>query len=109
MPTGEEKPVRFASRNLTATKQKYSQLDKEALTIVFGVKKYYSYLYGQQFVLKTDHKPLTHVFKETQATPTLPSGRIQWWALILSAYSYMIQYKPGKENSNADMLHGYWY
>ena len=104
MPSGEERP---ASRTLTATELKYSQLDKEALTIVFGVKKYkkyHSYLYGRQFVLKTDHKPLTHTCKETQATPTLTSGRIQRWALILSAYGYTIQYKPGKENSNADAL-----
>ena len=104
MPTGEERPVGFASRTLTTTELKYSQLDKEALAIVFGVKKYHSYLYGRQFVLKTDHKPLTHIFKETRATPTLASGRIQRWALILSAYSYTIQYKPGKENSNADAL-----
>ena len=104
MPNGEERPVGFASRTLTATELKYSQLDKEALAIVFGVKKYHSYLYGRQFVLKTDHKPLTHIFKETRAIPTLASGRIQRWALILSAYSYTIQYKPGKENSNADAL-----
>ena len=83
---------------LTAT---YSQLDKEALAIVFGVKKYHSYLYGQQFVLKTNHKLLTHIFKETRATPTLASGRIQRWALILSAYSYTIKCK---EYSNSDAL-----
>ena len=46
MPTGEEKPVGFTSCTLTATKLKYSQWDKEALAIVFGVKKYHSYLYG---------------------------------------------------------------
>jgi hypothetical protein len=50
MPSGKEKPVGFASRTLTATELKYSQLDKEALAIVFGVKKYHSYLYGRQFV-----------------------------------------------------------
>ena len=89
---------------ISYTELKYSQLDKEALAIVFGVKKYHSYLYGRQFVLKTDHKPLIHIFKETRAIPTLASGRIQHWALIMSAYSYTIQYKPGKENSNADAM-----
>ena len=39
MDNGDEKPVCFTSRTLTAAEQKYSQLDKEALTIVFGVKK----------------------------------------------------------------------
>ena len=55
-------------------------------------------------MLKTDHKLLIHIFKETRSIPTLAWGRIQRWALILSAYSYTIQYKPGKENSNADAL-----
>lgn len=65
MPSGEEKPVGFMSRTLTPTERKYSQLDKEALAIVFGVKRFHAYLYGRHFELKTDHKPLTHIFKET--------------------------------------------
>ena len=104
LPTGEEKPVAFASRTLTPTEQKYSHLDKEALAIVFGVKKFHSYIYGRHFVLKTDHQPLTHIFKENRAVPTMASGRVQRWALTLGAYSYSIQYKPGKANSNADGL-----
>ena len=40
MANGEERPMGFASRTLTATELKYSQLDKEALAIVFGIKKY---------------------------------------------------------------------
>ena len=104
MANGDERPICYASRTLSETEKKYSQLDKEALAIVFGVKKYHQYLYGRQFELKTDHKPLTHIFSETKATPTMASGRIQRWALILGAYSYTISYKPGKENTNADAL-----
>ena len=104
LSTGEERPVAFASHTLTPTEQKYSHLDKEALAIVFAVKKFHSYLYGRPFVLKTDHKLLTHIFKENRAVPTLASGRVQRWALTLSAYSYSIQCKEGKANSNADAL-----
>ena len=52
----------------------------------------------------SDHKPLEHLFSETKATPTLASARIQRWALILGAYDYRIEYKPGPQHGNADML-----
>lgn len=104
MPDGSERPVGFASRTLAKAEQKYSHLDKETLAIIFGVKKYHQYLYGRQFIIKTDHQPLTHIFSESRATPVLASGRIQRWALILGGYDYSIQYKEGKKNANADAL-----
>ena len=99
-PDGE-RPIAFAARTLTAAEQAYSQLDKEALVIVYGVKHYHQYLYGRTFELKTDHKPLIHIFSE-KAAPTMTSSRIQRWALTLGAYSYTIQYHKGCENGNAD-------
>ena len=104
MPDGGEKPVGFASRTLTKAELNYSHLDKEALAIVFGVKKFNQYLQGRHFSIKTDHKPLTHIFGETRATPTLASGRIQRWALTLGGYNYAIQYREGKNMANADAL-----
>ena len=102
-PDGE-RPIAFASRTLTAAERAYSQLDKEALAIVYGVKHYHQYLYGRLFELKTDHKPLIHIFSEKKATPTMASSQIQRWALILGAYSYIIQYRKGCENGNVDAL-----
>ena len=81
-----------------------SQLDKEGLSIIFGVKRYNQYVYGRHFTTISDHKPLQHLFSESSATPTLASARIQRWALILSAYDYHIEYKPGLQHGNADML-----
>ena len=104
MPDDSEKPVGFASRTLTKAEQNYSHLDKEALAIIYGVKKYHQYLYGRQFQIKTDHKPLTHIFSESRAVPTMASGRIQRWALTLGAYDYRIKYRQGKANANADAL-----
>ena len=103
-PDGTEKPVGFASRTLTKAELNYSHLDKEALAIIFGVKKYHQYIYGRHFVIKTDHKPLTHIFSESKAVPTMASGRIQRWAITLGAYDYSTQYKQGVANANADAL-----
>ena len=104
MPGGDERPVGFASRSLSLSEKKYSHLDKEALAIIFGVRKFHHFIYGRSFELKTDHKPLVHIFSEKKATPVLSSGRIQRWALILGAYSYTIQYKEGRNNVCADAM-----
>ena len=55
---GREQPVAFASRSLAAAEKKYSQLEKEGLAIVFGVKKFHQYLFGRHFIISSDYKPL---------------------------------------------------
>ena len=104
MPNGDEHPVSFASRTLTETEKKYSQLEKEALAIVFGVRKYHQYLYGRKFELRTDHKPLMYIFNEKKSIPMMASGRVQRWALTLGAYSYTIRFLKGSDNSSADAV-----
>ena len=99
-----ERPVAFASRSLSAAEKKYAHLDKEGLAIIFGVKKFHGYLFGRKFEIRSDHKPLQHLFDSTRAVPQLASARLQRWALILGAYNYTISYKPGDQHSNADLL-----
>ena len=62
------------------------------------------YLFGRQFEIVSDHKPLQHLFSESRSIPAMASARIQRWALTLSAYSYTISYKPGSRNATADVL-----
>ena len=104
MEDGTERPVAFASRFLAPAEKKYSQLDKEGLAVVYGVKKFHQYLFGHQFEIVSDHKSLQHLFSESRSIPAMASARIQRWALTLSAYSYTISYKPGSSNANADVL-----
>ena len=101
---GLEHPVAYASRSLTPAERKYSQLDKEGLAIIFGVKRFHHYLLGRKFTIYSDHKPLQHLFGRLRAIPPMASARIQRWALTLSAYDYEISYKPGKEQASADLL-----
>lgn len=104
MEDGTERPVAYASRSLTEAERKYAQLEKEALAIVSGVKKFHHYLYGRKFRINSDHKPLQYILSESRAVPAMASARLQRWALFLSAYDYSISYRPGKELSNADSL-----
>ena len=101
---GLEHPVAVASRSLSPAERKYSQLDKEGLVIIFGVKRFHQYLFGRTFTIYSDHKPLQHLFGRSKAIPPMASARIQRWALTLSAYDYIISYKPGKDQASADLL-----
>ena len=104
MDDGSEHPIAYASRTLSNAERNYSNLEREALALVFGVKKFHQYIYGRHFSLLTDHKPLESLFNGKKATPTMAAARIQRWALTLAAYNYSIEYKPGPEHANADAL-----
>jgi hypothetical protein len=54
--------------------------------------------------LLTDHKPLTSIFGPNKGIPTLAAARLQRWALLLSAYTYEIKYRPTQNHANADIL-----
>ncbi|KAJ8381562.1 hypothetical protein SKAU_G00023400 [Synaphobranchus kaupii] len=104
MEDGTERPITFASRSLAPAERNYSQLEKEALAIIFAVKRFHHYIYGHHFTICTDHKPLMSLFNEDKAVPPIASGRIQRWALTLAAYEYTICYKEGSRHANADAM-----
>ena len=66
MDDGSELPVVCASRTLSPAEKKYSQLEKEALAIVFAVRKFHDYIYGHKFILYSDHKPLQSLLNESK-------------------------------------------
>ena len=112
MENGEEKPTAFASRTLTASERNYSQMEKEALSIVFGVKKFHSYLYGWRFTLLADHQPLVTILGPKTGVLSLAAARMQRWSLILAAYQYEIEYRKSAEhalNMQMQMLCQCWY
>ena len=101
-----EKPIAYASKTLSSAERNYSQIGKEAVSLIFGVKKFHNFLYGQSFKLLTDHKPLLTIFSPKKGIPIMAAHRLQRWAIILAAYTYEIQYKPTAKHGNADTLSG---
>ncbi|XP_026320398.1 uncharacterized protein K02A2.6-like [Hyposmocoma kahamanoa] len=99
-----EKPIAFASCSLTKVQQNYSQLDREALGIIYAVTKFHKYLWGRQFTLITDNAPIRHIFHPSKNVPTLATHRLQHWALILSSYNYDIQHRKSDLLCHADAL-----
>ncbi|XP_037293178.1 uncharacterized protein K02A2.6 isoform X1 [Manduca sexta] len=93
-----ERPVAYASRSLTPAEKNYSQIHREALAIIFCMRKFHQYIYGRKFTLRTDHKPLVSIFGPQTGIPTMTASRMQRWAVILSAYNYDIEYIKTNEN-----------
>ena len=104
METGEERPIAFASRSLNSAEKNYAQIHKEALAIIWGVRKFHCYLYGRKFTLVTDHQPLLTIFGPKKEIPATTAARLQRYALFLQRHEYEIEYKNSKSHANADAL-----
>ncbi|KAF4518755.1 hypothetical protein B566_EDAN006159 [Ephemera danica] len=104
MPDQSERPISHASRTLRDSEKNYAQIDREGLSIVFGVRKFHMYLYGRSFTIITDHKPLLGLFRPDKPLPDVLSPRIVRWVLLLSNYQYTLQFRPGSRHGNADLL-----
>ena len=86
--------IAYASRNLTDVERRYSQTEKEALALVWACERFNLYVFGREFELETDHKPLECIYGKTSK----PSARIERWVLRLQGYDYNVVYRPGKAN-----------
>ncbi|XP_029163050.1 uncharacterized protein K02A2.6-like [Nylanderia fulva] len=103
-PDGSEKVIQFASQTFSKVQSKYSQIDKEAFAIIFGVKKFVQFLYGNKFTLITDHRPLVQIFSPSQSLPIYSAMRMQHYAIFLQGYNYEIEYRKSERHANADCL-----
>ena len=94
----------YPNGTLNEHEKRYGRIDKEALAIMFGLKRFHVYLYGQHFTILTDHKPLERIFGPKTAIPPLAAMRLQRWVIILAAFNYSIKFVPSKQNAVADAL-----
>ena len=95
-------PVTFASRTLSQVEQRYAQIEKECLAIVFACSKFSQYITRREKItFESDHKPLQSIFKKSLlAAPS----RLQRILLRLQRYNLDVQYKPGSQMYVADHL-----
>ena len=95
-------PVMFASRALTRAEKNYQNLERECLATIWGMEKFHYFLYGKQFTLETDQKPLVAIYKKHMVEI---SPRIQH--LVVRSFPYQpfdVQYHRGTEIPLADAL-----
>ncbi|XP_032071928.1 uncharacterized protein K02A2.6-like [Thamnophis elegans] len=104
LPSRAEVPVAYFSRTLSASERNYAQIDKEALAIVAGVRRFHHYLYGRPFQIVTDHKPLLGLLAGDCPAPQVLSPRMTRWFVFLASYDYQLHHRPGKQIAHADAL-----
>jgi hypothetical protein len=84
--------IAYGSRLLSKSENNNAQIEKEMLSIVFGVQLFRCYLYGIHFIVVTDHLPSTAL--RFNKTPKSSRLLIQW-GLILSDFDFV--YCAGKK------------
>ncbi|XP_076451106.1 uncharacterized protein LOC143286993 [Babylonia areolata] len=92
-------PIAFASKKLSGAEQRYHTIEQEALAVVWGIRKFYPYLYGRHFVLESDHHPLKYLHRIRPV-----SRRLMGWAVELQSHSFTFRHIKGVDNLGADYL-----
>lgn len=99
----KEMPIMFASSTLSKPEKNYAQIHREALAIMFGIKKFHKFIYGRHVDIYTDHQPLEQIFGDKCKIPIV-NQRLQRWVLMLSQYDKTVIYRKGSQVANADAL-----
>ncbi|KAL4030361.1 hypothetical protein IC575_008597 [Cucumis melo] len=95
----QDKVVAYASRQLKTHEQNYPTHDLELAAVVFALKIWRHYLYGEKIQIYTDHKSLKYFFTQKEL-----NMRQRRWLELVKDYDCEILYNPGKANVVADAL-----
>ena len=74
-------------------------IERECLGIVWSIAKLSRYLWGQEFILQTDHSPLGYL-----NSGKFKNARITRWSLTLQEYKFTVEPISGTSNVLADLL-----
>lgn len=96
---GIMQPLGFFSKKLTVAEKKYSTFDRELLAIYLSIRYFQFMLEGREFVVFTDHKPLTYAFSQKREKS---SPRQVRHLEYISQFTTDLRYVPGSSNPAAD-------
>lgn len=95
----KEHVIAYTSRISNKFEQNYSAYELECLALVFCIKTWRCYLYGNEFTVFTDNSALTYIKRCKE-----PNSRMNRWLLYLSEFQFDIFHKKGKFNVVADAI-----
>ena len=96
---GQEHVIAYGSRTLSKSERRYCVTRKEMLALIHFVKYFRHYLYGRQFLIRTDHSSLKWLLNFKN-----PEGQVARWMETLASYDMKIEHRPGRLHQNADAL-----
>ena len=82
----------YLSRKLTSAQTNYSNIEKDALAIVWCTEKTRQFVLGRKFLLKSDHEPLEFIFNTRKELSKLTSSRILRWEIKLMVFDFDTEY-----------------
>ena len=96
------KPIMFVSRALTENERNYQNLERDCLATIWGMEKFHYFIYGKEFTLETDQKPLVSIYRKhmVEISPGIQH-------LVIRSFPYQpfdVQYRKGLEIPLADAL-----
>jgi hypothetical protein len=95
---GSKRIISFASKVLSAVEQKYPQIQREALGVVWAVERFFYYLLGRHFTIRTDARGLAFIFDRDRTVCKRALNRADGWALRLNLYDYEVEWIKGTSN-----------
>lgn len=96
---GQERVIGYFSKTLSKPEKNYCVTRRELLGVVKSINHFYKYLYGQRFLLRTDHSALKWLLQFKS-----PEGQVARWIESLQEYDFDIEHRPGSTHKNADAL-----
>ena len=99
--TQDGAPTAFASKALTDAQSNYSNLERECLAVVFGIQRYHHFLFGKEFEVITDCKPLEMIFRKPLSCAP---PRLQRIMIKVQGYDFTVKHISGRDNIIPDVL-----
>ncbi len=96
---GKEYVIAYASRNNNKAESNYFSYEGECLAIIWAVIHFRPYLYGTNFTLYTDHKPIKWLMTNDKLI-----GKLARWALMFQEYEFKLIHRSGITHQNADTM-----
>ena len=100
----EGHPIMYLSRRLTNTELNYSNIEKEALAIVWTTTRARKFSIGKIFLLRSDYRPLEFIFNPRKELPKVTTSRILRWTIRLMAFDFDIECVKGNSIPRVDAL-----
>ena len=102
--TQDDHPVIYISKTLSPTESRYSNIEREALAVVWAAARLEQFLIGKKFIIQTDHKPLVYILNPNMQLKRDISPRLLRFAVKMMQFDYEIRHIAGSKNVVADSL-----